>query len=299
MGKSSHDSKKRKQVFRSSKRNTKRKKQLAKASKKGSSVKSSWSRQVEKYFQRYLDSAFDTNSVTQFGMRPDKHILRLTASRVYKVFIPSLRYNKNIQYPHKEASTAVEVEVLDIFLKKTRWTVYRPGMIVHPKYFFMSCIPDAIIRNRKETCLVEIKTKWKRDEEIIEGQVEEGLDKLKNRWWHQVQFSLHVCDLKRGFLLFYDADKKEIFENQVIERDEDYLQTHLNRFVNYFTEKIFFTCHPLNSFSQSFRENGFEKTVSRVWEEMNKNELRMKDLQSEGKDHFRALYESLPFEKWE
>ena len=298
MAKSNPSSKKRKSTFSTTKKNSKRKQHLAKISKKGACVRSTWTRNVDKYFKRYLDDAFKTSPALHPGLRPDMHILRLTASRVYKTFIPAMQYNKNIQYPHKDVCVAAEEDVLDIFLKNTRWTVFRPGTIVHPEYFFMSCIPDAIIKNRKEVCLVEIKTRLKKESNIIEGQVEKGLDKLKNRWWHQVQFSLHVCNLKKCFLLFYDADSKEIFEKEVIEREEEYLSLHLDRFVTYFVERIFLEKHPLNKFLPSFREKGIDILVRRVWDEMAKNHERLQELAASNMDHFKIFYDSLPFTSW-
>lgn len=287
--------KKRKTIFRSAKRNYNRKKQLKSVLQKCTRQKKIWSKDVEAYFKRYLNAAFDKMPALSPNSRPNMKILRLTASRVYKVFDPELVYDNNIQYPHKDICINSEETALKKFLQGTDWSFFRPGTIVNPQYFFMSCIPDALIRNSNEICLVEIKTKIEDKNIIIDGQEGSNIEVLREKWLHQIQFSLHVCALQKAFLVIYDNNQKSILEVQEIFKDEEYFQKHLEDFVNYFVNKIFLEMHPLNGYPLSLRQKGSKKLIRRVWLEIASNEEKLKELSKENSDFFETLYQSFPF----
>lgn len=295
--KGSPDKKKRKAVFRSTKRNSAKKKHLANISKKASREKRTWTSVVDWRMKRYFDSAFDTKAAFNTHHVLGNHLLRLTASRVYKTFLPRLLYNDNVQYAHKDICIAAEDDALDLFMEGKRGALFRPGTIVHPKYFFMSCIPDALIKTRTEVQLVEVKTKLDDEEFTADKEVRTDFATLLQRWEHQIQFSLHVCDLKKGFLVIYDFAKKSI-EVTKYARDEKYMEKHLNRFVNYFVDKIFTISYDIRSREDSLKERGRGKLIRQVWDQMSTNETCLHDLDAEGKNHFKILYNSLPFAEW-
>lgn len=111
-------SKKRKAIFRSLKKNSNRKKHLAKISKKAAFGKQTWTHVIENRLKRYFDAAFEIAPALHPGNQRNEYILRLTASRVYKTFLPSLVYNENVQYAHKDICIASEKNALDVFMEK-------------------------------------------------------------------------------------------------------------------------------------------------------------------------------------
>lgn len=161
----------------------------------------------------------------------------------------------------------------------------------------MSCIPDALIKTRNNIELVEIKTRVFDGEETLDGKVETNYLKVLKRWEHQIQFSLHVCNLKKGFLIIYDNTKKTIEVTEYL-RDEEYMEKHLNRFVNYFVNKILLVIYEVRSQGEPLTKHGKDKIIRTIWDKMAENETRLNKFTEEGQDHFKTLYNSLSFTCW-
>ena len=291
--------KQRKKIFAPSKKSTSKKKALKKASNRAKWANKSWTKVVDRRLKRYTEGLLKPSTPFQKEHILCDFVLRLTASRFYKFFDHQLIYNQNEQYPYKIECDRYESRALDLFMKRNKasgLSFFRPGLIVHPKYFFMACVPDALVCKNQQIYLVEIKVRLSNTPLIIDGLKEPDISVLNQRWLDQICFSLIVCELVNTFLIIYDKETDSIEITAYFRPLHP--PTYINAYIEYFVERIFLRTREFSRFSEAVKQRGQQKIMLKMWNMIQEQDQRLKKMEDDGKEFFHNLYERMPFVKY-
>ena len=144
---------------------------------------------------------------------------RLTASRIHCADSPQEKYVSSKKTPFKTKSLQTEMNAIKLFCKPSDLLV--TGIeFYHPDLFFLSAIPDGVVKSTNSYMIIEVKTIFTVDGAILNemGDIFDETNDIQ-RWKNQLSFSLKCCAITLGYLLVYDYETEKLFASFEVNTD--------------------------------------------------------------------------------
>jgi hypothetical protein len=141
----------------------------------------------------------------------------------------------------------------------------------------LNCLSDAIILEKRELVLVEIKGIYVRNGEKFNefGRIHRP-EKDYQTWTNQVQFSLAVSGIKKGRLIVVEDSNQEIVLDKKLKLDQDFMDANLDRFLEFYLSDILYRNSELKHVKGAVRKRIKTQVRANLDDQMEQNRIALK-----------------------